>query len=206
MAVQITVFVIDDDELARSSICALVQSIGLNAESFASAEEFLHKYVEGWSGCLITDLRMPGMSGMDLQEQLMQRGIFLPVIILTAYARTPTTVRAIKAGAISVLDKPYADDDLLDAIRAALAKEADERVERLHRQDIRSNLAKLTPTELKVLDMIVQGLPNKVIAQELNVSLRTVENRRQEIYAKMQAKSAAELIRLVVEAEKGYFN
>jgi two-component system, LuxR family, response regulator FixJ len=206
MTVQPTVFVIDDDESARKSICAIVQSIGLNAESFASAEVFLDKYVEGRNGCLITDLRMPGMSGVELQEQLIQRKIFLPLIVLTAYARTPTTVRAIKAGAITVLDKPYVDDDLLDAVRAALAIDADERIERLHRQEIRANLAKLTTMERKVLDMIVKGLPNKTIANELNVSLRTIENRRQEIYAKIQVNSTAELIRLVVEAESGYLH
>ena len=113
-----TVFVVDDDELARSSVCALIQSIGLKAESYPSAEDFLSNYSEDRQGCLVTDLRMSGMSGVDLQEQLIQRKIFLPVIVLTAYARTPTTVRLVKAGAVSVLDKPYADDDLLDAIRA----------------------------------------------------------------------------------------
>ena len=108
---------------------------------------------------------MTGMSGVELQEQLNKKGIYLPVIVLTAYARTPTTVRAVKAGAVTVLDKPYADDDLLDAIRAALAKEAAERETRSRRQEIRSQLAKLSPSERKVLDMLVQGQPNKTDCQ-----------------------------------------
>jgi len=197
-----TVFVIDEDELARNSVCALVQSLGLKAESFASVEEFLEQYVEGRTGCLVTDLRMFCMSGVELQEQLIQRRIFLPVIIITAYSRTQTTVRAIKAGAITVLDKPYSDDDLSDAIRAALAKDAAERGKHLRHQEFCSRLAQLTPMERMVLNMIVSGQPNKAIAKELDVSLRTIVNRRHELYAKMQVKSSAELIRLAVEAEK----
>ena len=114
-----TVFVVDDDDLGRKSVCALVQSMGVNAESFASAEEFLDKYTDDRPGCVVTDLRMLGMSGVELQENLVRRGIFLPVIILTAFARTPVTVRAIRAGAVTVLDKPCDDDDLWNAIRGA---------------------------------------------------------------------------------------
>jgi len=197
-----TVFVIDEDELARNSVCALVQSLGLKAESFASVEEFLEQYVEGRTGCLVTDLHMFCISGVEFQEQLIQRRIFLPVIIITAYSRTQTTVRAIKAGAITVLDKPYSDDDLWDAIRAALVKDAAERGKHLRHQEFCSRLAQLTPMERMVLNMIVGGQPNKVIAKELDVSLRTIVNRRQELYAKMQVKSSAELIRLAVEAER----
>jgi two-component system, LuxR family, response regulator FixJ len=196
-----TIFVIDDDALARNSVCALVQSLGLKAESFASAEEFLERYVEGSTGCLVTDLRMPGMNGMELQQQLIQRRIFLPVIIITAYSRTQTTVNAIKAGAFTVLDKPYLDDDLWDAIRAALAKDAADREKHLRHQEFCSRLAQLSPMERIVLNMIVSGQPNKTIAKELGVSLRTIENRRQDLYVKMQVKSSAELIRHAVEAE-----
>jgi two-component system, LuxR family, response regulator FixJ len=200
-SIEPTVFVVDDDELARGSVCALIHSIGLKAESFSSGEEFLNKYTKDRPGCLVTDLRMSGMSGLDLQEQLVQRKIMLPVIILTAYARTTTTVRAVKAGAVTVLDKPYVDDDLLDAIRAALAKCVAESGEHLRRQKIRDQLAQLSPMERIVLDMLVQGHPNKAIATAMDVSVRTVENRRQDLYAKMQVNSIAELIRIAVEAE-----
>jgi two-component system response regulator FixJ len=197
------VFVVDDDAQARKSVCALAQSMGINSEQFASAEEFLAQYCKGRTGCLVTDLRMLGMNGLELQEQLLKRRIFLPVIILTAYGRTATTVRAVKAGAVTVLDKPYADDDLWDAIRAALTEETSWRTKCERRQMIRSRLERLTPMERHVLDMIVQGNLNKAIAKELNVSLRTIENRRQEIYLKMQVNSTAELIRIALEAEVG---
>lgn len=195
-----TVFIVDDDEQARKSVCALVKSMGLPAESFASAEEFLEKYCPGRRGCLVTDLRMPGMSGLDLQDQLIQRRIPIPVIILTAYARTPSTVRAIQAGAVTVLDRPYAEDNLCDAIRAALSKDAAGEAKRKERQRIRDRLAQLSPLERSVLNLIVQGRPNKLIAKELDISIRTVANRRAELLSRLQASSTAELIRMAIEA------
>lgn len=200
MSDQPTVFVVDDDEQARKSICALVKSMGLRAESFASAEAFLARYAAGRPGCLVTDLRMPGMSGLDLQEQLIQRGILLPVIVVTAYARTPSTVRAIQAGAVTVLDRPYAEDTLCDAISAALVKDTAAQAEQDRLQAIRSRLERLTPAERTVLDMIVRGRSNKAIAKELDISLRTVANRRREILAKMEADSTAALFRLAIAA------
>lgn len=191
-------FVVDDDEGARKSVCALVESMGLCAEAFASAEEFLDCYIPGRPGCLVTDLRMTGMSGLELQEELAKRGVFLPLILLTAHARTPITVRAVKEGAVSVLDKPYMEDDLWDAIRAALAKDDAERKNVRAKQAVHARLDQLTPLEKKVLSLIVQGQPNKVIAKELDISVRTVANRRAEILAKTGVASNAELIRLVV--------
>jgi FixJ family two-component response regulator len=195
-----TIFVVDDDALARQSVCALAESMGVRAEAFASAEEFLNQYVEGREGCLVTDFRMPGMSGVELQEVLLQRRIFLPTIVLTAYARTPVTVRAVKAGAVAVLDKPCPDNDLWDAIRLALAKDAAERAKHAHRQAIVARLDQLNPVERLVLNMIVAGATNKAIAAELDVSVRTIENRRKDLFAKMQAESVAHLIRLVIES------
>lgn len=141
------------------------------------------------------------MSGLELQEELTSRGITLPVVVLTAYARTALTVRAVQAGAVTVLEKPYQDDDLWDAIRKALAQDAASRVERRRRQDIRRRLARLTPAQYQVMDLIVAGKPNKVIAQELDVSVRTVENRRHEVFQVMQAGSVAELVRMVIDAD-----
>jgi FixJ family two-component response regulator len=201
MANEPKVFVVDDDQQARESVCALVHSMGLDAESFASAEEFLDKCPKNPRGCLVTDLRMVGMSGLELQEEMIERKIYLPVIILTAYARTPVTVRAMKAGAVMVLDKPYSDDDLWDAIRAALAKEAAEKAVRECRQSIRTSMVCLDSAERRVLDMMMRGMPNKLIAKELDVSVRTIENRRQGIFRKMKANSVAELVLQVLEAE-----
>jgi len=197
---KLTVFVVDDDDLARKSVCALVQSMGVNAESFASAEEFLDQYVEERAGCLVTDLRMLGMSGVELQENLARRGILLPVILLTAYARTPITVRAIQAGAITVLDKPCDDDDLWNAIRGALLQGEGEQAEHAQRQAIRTRLAQLAPQERQILDMTIAGAAIKAIAARLGVSERTVAGRRRKTLAKMQANSTADLIRLTNQA------
>jgi two-component system, LuxR family, response regulator FixJ len=197
-----TVFVVDDDEQARKSVCALVHSMGMKTESFVSAEEFLDKFSNSSPGCLVTDLRMLGMSGLELQEEMRKRKIFLPVIVLTAYARTPITVRAMRAGAVMVLDKPYSDDDLWDAIRAALAKAATEESERESRRAIRSRLALLDSTERKVLDMMVREMPNKAIAKELDVSIRTIENRRHGIFKKMEVNSVTELVLHLRSAER----
>jgi FixJ family two-component response regulator len=201
MARQPTVFVVDDDEKARESVCAVVESMGIPAEGFASAEEFLKRYREPRPGCLVTDVRMLGMSGLELQEELKRRNVLLPIIVLTAYARTPLTVRAVKAGAVTVLEKPYEDDDLWDAIRKALAEDAAGRARHERRRELRRRTDRLTPSERKVLDLIVQGKPNKSIAKLLDISLRTVENRRREIFEKMEARSLAELIRVALEVD-----
>jgi FixJ family two-component response regulator len=195
-----TVFVVDDDEQARRSVCALVRSMGLKAEEFPSADDFLANYVPGQPGCLVTDVRLIGMSGIELQERLSELGILLPVVVITAYARTPLTVRAVKAGAVNVLEKPYVEDELWDAIRQALVEDAAKRVEHEHREQLRRRAEQLTATERQVMKMIVVGLPNKVIANRLDISLRTVENRRRGVFEKMQAQSVAELVRMSIEA------
>jgi len=195
------VFVVDDDEQARMSVCALVQSMGLRAKAFSSAEEFLASYHEAGPACLVVDVRMLGMSGLELQEELNRRNVLLPVIVLTAYAQIPMTVRAIKAGAVTLLEKPYEEDDLWDAIRRALAHDAARRPEHERRQEIRGRAGRLTPAERQVMRMIVQGKANKAIARQLDVSVRTVENRRREVFRKMQADSVAELVRLAIEAD-----
>ena len=195
-----TVFVVDDDKAARHSVCALVRSMGLRAEAFSSAEEFLSAYVSDRSGCLVTDVRMLGMSGIELQEELNEKGVLLPVIVMTAYPQTPLIVRAVKAGAVTVLEKPYEDNELWDAIRQALTEDATKRVEHERRQELRDRIACLTVSEREVMDMIVKGLPNKAIAQRLDLSVRTVESRRHEIFEKLQANSLAELVGMVIEA------
>jgi two-component system response regulator FixJ len=201
MSNDVTIFIVDDDEQARQSVAALVRSMGFVSQSFSSAEEFLASYIEGTRGCLITDVRMVGMSGIDLLEKLNTRNIFLPVVVLTAYAETPLTVRAIKAGAVTLLEKPYADDALWDAIRKGLAMDAAERGKHEYQKELRRRMERLGDTQRTVMDMVVQGLPNKVIAKRLDVSVRTIENRRHEIFSIMHADSVAELVRMVIEAE-----
>jgi two-component system, LuxR family, response regulator FixJ len=200
MIAEPTVFVVDDDEDARDSVCSLVRSMGIGALPFPSGEAFLASYVDAGPGCLVTDVRMAGMSGIELQEKLCQRNISLPVIILTAYARTRVTVRAMAAGAVTLLEKPYDEDELWDAIRKALARDAERRADVQRRREIRQGVEQLTPGERAVMDLIVQGLPNKVIARKLDLSVRAVENRRRAVFAKTQTDSVAGLVRLVIEA------
>lgn len=201
MPVSQTVFVVDDDANLRDSVCALVSSMGWPCKVFASAEEFLAGYVAGERGVLVVDLRMPGMSGLDLQAELARRGCHLPVIILTAYARTATTVRAMQAGAVTMIDKPYHDDDLWDAIRTAIDKEeAIWRASR-RRREISDRIATLTPEERRVAQLLVDGKQNKAIAQQMGIAVRTVEKRRHDVLAKMHADSLADLVRLFLEAQ-----
>ncbi len=196
-----TVFVVDDDEQARKSVCALVRSLGLRAEAFSSGEEFLARYTPGGPGCLVTDIRMTGMSGLDLQERLAAEGVRLPVIVLTAYPRTRSTVRAMKGGAVTLLEKPYDEEELRDAVRKALAQDTAGRAAAQRRGEIRARAAELTPAERTVMNLVVQGKPNKVIAKQLQLSTRTVESRRHEVFAKMGVDSVAGLVRLAIEGE-----
>jgi FixJ family two-component response regulator len=194
-----TVFVVDDDEPTRDSVCALVRSKGMRSKAFSSAEELLNFYTADQPGCIITDLRLTGKSGVELQEELLARGCRIPVIVLTAYARTPVTVRAMRKGAVNMLDKPCHDDELWRAVDEALTIDARLRTQHQRHNELRARLNSLTPSERQVLQLIVEGVPNKIIAQQMDVSERTVENRRHEIFVKMQANSLAELIRMVLE-------
>jgi FixJ family two-component response regulator len=195
-----TVYVVDDDANLRDSVCALASSLGCRAQGFASAEEFLASYVAGDRGVVVVDLRMPGMSGLELQKELARRKSPLPVIILTAHARTPITVRAIRAGAVTMIDKPYHNDDLWDAVRTALEKEEAAWTAERRRREICDRLATLTTEERAVADLIVAGRPNKTVAHELGIALRTVEKRRHTVLAKMKTESVAELVGLLIEA------
>ncbi len=195
-----TVFVVDDDDQARNSVCALIQSMNLSAESFASGEEFLAAYTVDQPGCLVTDLRMLGMSGLELQEELINRGITLPVIVITAHPRTPLTVRAMRHGAVTLLEKPYEDNDLWDAIREAIARDQTQRADSLKRQEVLGKIESLNDKERTVMDLIVEGLANKVIAKRLDVSIRTVESRRHDVFEKMGADSLADLVKMAVLA------
>jgi two-component system, LuxR family, response regulator FixJ len=198
--VQRTVFVVDDDEQSRASVCALAESMGLPCRALASAEEFLEEYQEGRRGCIVTDLRLKGLSGLELQETIAQRRWPLPMVMVTGYPRTATTVRAVKNGAIAVLEKPYHEDELWEAIRVAMAEEPKWHAQYQRRRELSARMDQLTADERRVMEMLVEGRPNKNIAQDLGVSLRTIENRRHAVFTKMQAGSIAELVRMFMEA------
>lgn len=197
------VYVVDDDQQACKAVLTLVKTMGLTGDSFASAEQFLEEYDGYRPACLVTDVRMLGMSGLELQERLNQLGISISVVVLTAFASTQTTVRAMRNGALTLMEKPCDDDQLWEAIRAGIAADTQQWEQERHRQSILKRFDELTPKEREVLNYVVAGHANKVIASKLDVSVRTVENHRQRVFQKMEAESLAELVRLSIEAGVG---
>ncbi|MFO0982574.1 MAG: response regulator [Planctomycetota bacterium] len=193
-----TVFVVDDDPAVRDSLRMLLKSVHLRSETFASAQQFLDQYDPEQPGCLLLDVRLPGMSGPDLMARLSERQIKLPTIIITGHGDVPLAVRAMKSGALDFLEKPFNDQMILEGIQRALKLDADLRNRRAERSHAAARLARLTPGERAVLDRMVVGEPYKVIATALGVSYKTVEARRARIMAKLQAKSLAELVRLAL--------
>lgn len=196
-----TVFVVDDDPAARDSVTALVESMNIRCEGFPSAEEFLDAYDPIKPGCLVTDVRLGGMSGLELQEQLARRRASLPVVVITAHADVPLAVKAMRRGAINILEKPCRQQELWETIRNALNIDAANRKKRANRELVESRLSSLTPEEHEIMKKVVEGVPNKVIAIDLNLSLRTVETRRHNVFKKMQVESLVDLVRLVVGPE-----
>lgn len=196
------VFIVDDDGDVREAIAALVTQLGLAATGFDSAEAFLSGYRGERPACVVTDVRMLGMTGLELQVELGRLGLHLPVIVLTAHADTPTTVRAMKQGAFTLLDKPCRDSELWEAIRTALEQDVEQVRLDARRQELQGHLALLTPGEQDVLDLLMEGEANKVIAQKLDLGLRTVEARRQSLLKKFEVDSLAELIPLVLLARQ----
>lgn len=195
------VFVVDDDRAMRESLEFLLASVELPVLSFASAREFLASYTPGSPGCLLVDVRMPGMSGLALQETLNERGIRIPVVFMTAHADVPMAVRAMRAGALDFIEKPFSDEVLLDRLHRALELEAAQRREARHRQRIEARLAQLSPRERTVLELVVEGLLNKQIAARLNLSIKTVELHRSRLMEKMEAGNVAELVRMATQVE-----
>ena len=198
-----TVFVVDDDQAMRSSLQWLIESVGMKVESFASADDFLRQYYPGRAGCLLLDVRMPGMSGLDLQEYLRHNDIHIPVIIITGHGDVPMAVRAMKAGAVDFIEKPFNDEMLLDAIRNALALDERQRSRQSERAKVAARLAHLTPREHEVMEMVTDGKSNKEIANALGVSAKTVEAHRARVMEKMQAGSLAELVRMAIVSADG---
>ena len=198
-----TVFVVDDDESVRSSLRFLLRSVSLESRAFASASEFLEDYDPAQPGCLVLDVRMPGMSGLELQQQLNLRGAVIPVIFITGHGDIPMAVEAMQHGATDFLQKPFRDQDLIDRIQSALAKDAKARAALDQHESIRARLDSLTPREREVLALMAHGKPNKVMAHELGVSQRTVEIHRARVMEKSGAASLAQLVRMLMDVAPG---
>lgn len=197
-----TVFVVDDDDAVRSSLRLLFKSYGLDAVMHASADEFLASYDISRPGCLVLDVRMPGLSGPELQQRLNALGATIPIVFITGHGDVPMAVEAMQAGAVDFIQKPFRDQDLLDRINQALDKDAGSRRMLAERNMIRKRLESLTPREGEVLHLVVAGKANKVIAGDLNLSQRTVEIHRARVMEKMEAHSLAHLVRMVLEVER----
>ncbi|MCA9238389.1 MAG: response regulator transcription factor [Planctomycetales bacterium] len=195
--------VVDDDAAACRAVAELVQTFGYQVRSYETPEEFLAEVNGDRPGCAVIDLRMPGMTGTELHQKLTEREIVLPVVVLTAYADTPSTVRSLRRGAVSVIDKPYREDELWRAIQEGIERSHELLRRQRHQQAIEQRLRQLGPQDRDVLSLMLAGTKNRSIAKKLGVSLRTVENRRRRVFDVMQADSVALLTRMIVEYEYG---
>jgi two-component system, LuxR family, response regulator FixJ len=198
-----TIFVVDDDEGVRNSLRLLIKSVGLVSRAFASAAEFLSTYRPDQPGCLVLDVRMPGMSGLELQQQLNLRGAVVPVIFITGHGDIPMAVEAMQNGAFDFLQKPFRDQELLDRIQRALDSDSKNRAALAELGQIRTRFDSLTEREREVLKLLTGGKQNKTMAAELGLSQRTVEIHRARIMEKTGAGSLAQLVRMVMDLESG---
>ena len=193
------VFVIDDDASMRDAVSRLLNAVGLTVQTFASAREFLGGRLPDVPGCAVLDVRLPGLSGLDLQREMVERGIHIPVIFITGHGDIPMSVQAMKAGAVEFLTKPFRDQDLLDAVRSGIQLDRQGRKERAELAELRDGLRQLTPREREVMSLVVAGLLNKQIALRLGTSEKTIKIHRSHVMQKMRADSLADLVRMSQE-------
>ena len=198
-----TVFIVDDDPAVRDAVSLLLRADGLTVAAFASAATFLESAAVQRPGCLVLDVRMPGMSGLDLQKQLQTRGCRTPILFMTGHGDVPMAIRAMKAGAFDFLEKPFQGETLLKRVREALALDARQRALQAIRAEAAARLALLSPREREVLDRVAAGQYNKVIAAELGISLSTVEIHRKRVMEKLQAESLSDLIQVLTLLNDG---
>ena len=195
------VYIVDDDELIRDSLKVLVKSVGLHAEAFSSAQLFLDAKLPDRPGCLVLDIRMPGLGGLDLQSELQKKGVSIPIIFITGHGTVPMSVRAMKAGAVDFLQKPFEDQELLDAIQNGIKLHSHIRKEQREINDIRRRIQSLTSREHEVLVLVSAGILNKQIAFDLKLSENTVKTHRARLMRKMEVESLAELVRASEKAD-----
>jgi two-component system response regulator FixJ len=196
-----TVFVVDDDPGVLDAVQLLLRSVGLHARAFSSPIEFLENFNPDTPGCLILDLRMPGLGGRELQKKLLEMGSELPIIFVTAHGDVPTAVEAVKDGAVDFIQKPFPDQKLLDKVNQALDLNARLRRERKERRVVEARLETLTPREKEVMGLVAQGKLNKTIARQMGISQRTVEIHRSRVMEKMQASSVPDLVHMILKLE-----
>lgn len=200
-----TVFIVDDDHAVRAGLAALLTVRGYAVKPFETAEAFLAAWDKADSpqatACLLVDVRMPGMSGLDLQRELKRRGAMLPVVVITGHGDVPLAVAALKGGAVDFLEKPFDRDALLSAVEEGLQRSAARVAATLDREVAEARVAGLTPREREVMDLVVQGLPNKVVAERLKVAIRTVEVHRARVMEKTGARTLSDLVRIAIALE-----
>lgn len=196
-----TVFIVDDDQAIRHGMEMLMRSVGQAHRIFDSAADFLGQFSPGTAGCLVLDIRMPGMGGLELQEKLTERDSTLPIIFVTGYGDVPMAVEAMQKGAFDFIEKPFRDQELLDRINDALLADHARRSQLHETQLVCERIKRLTNREREVMDLVVTGKPNKIIAHELDVSQRTVEIHRARVMEKMEARSLADLVRMTLSAQ-----
>jgi len=196
------VFIVDDNQEVREALQLLMESVGLKVQSFSSAPEFLDQFDSSLPGCLVLDVRMPGMSGLDLQAKLAEEPLHPPVIIITGHGDVPMAVKAVQNGALDFIEKPFNDQALLDSVHRALEQDSQQRGEATILADLRTRYDRLTPREREVLERVVAGKRNKVIASEMYVSQSTVEAHRAKVMEKMEANTLSDLMRMMISLEK----
>ncbi len=195
---QITVFIVDDDAAIRSSLVYLIESVNLNVKTYDSAQAFLDNYQQKQRGCVLIDVRMSGMSGLELQQHLKQQQIMIPVIIITGHGDVPMAVKAMKAGAIDFIEKPFNDQVILDCINKAIEVDKQQQQQWAKKNRVLAKFKKITKREREVMVMVVQGKSNKTIAATMNVSAKTVEAHRAKVMDKMEAHSLPELVQMAI--------
>ncbi|OOZ36366.1 response regulator transcription factor [Solemya velesiana gill symbiont] len=201
MSSEVTVFIVDDDQEVRDALQLLMESVGLCVETFGSAQKYLDQFDPKRPGCLVLDIRMPGMSGLDLQARLAAESIHPPIVIITGHGDVPMAVRAVQAGAVDFVQKPFNDQQLLDSVHRAIEQDSVQRGEVSKLLEIQDRLAKLTPREREVMELVIAGKRNKVIAADLNITQSTVEAHRAKVMEKMEADTLSSLMRMMLTLE-----